>query len=159
MIDEYEIVVKKAIDCIGCNCLSIYPYGRLGKRFLIILKKYGINVYRVYDEKEKDCSKIYDTKKDEEEYLLIASDNEEIYDEIRNEANKYFKANRIIDIFDKNAHASVEVDENIYLFNETHFYLPNYQEDYIQHWIYKFGIFYEQSILEFVSSVIRTVGN
>lgn len=83
----------------------IYPFGDIGKRVKEILnKEYNLQEYAVVDsyckENQSEIKSIedFDEKMREEIIVILASDNQKYYDEIRNIVRRKFRFENVIDL-------------------------------------------------------------
>lgn len=91
----------------GYNKFYIYPFGGIGMQVKEILEEgYGISDYIIidnnlcnYNKKIISCNSLEGKKWNEEEIVIIASNNSEFYSDIRLEIQKYVSKGNIKDLY------------------------------------------------------------
>ena len=162
MLNMYSYIIKRSLER-KINDLDkenykffIFPYGYFGKIVYQILKEeLGIENVVILDNYLEDCrglEYLHDYVMKENEYVIITSNRDDIYEEIRNEVSEVVEEERIIDIFE-NHYRENEDSQNIYTLSEysVKFYLPYWKKDYIQNWIFRWGTYFEEVNLNYIN--------
>lgn len=163
----YEV---RKIIANGYDKFVIFPYGEYGKITKEILREYfNIEVLAVFDNKVvaegvKTLSYLRENPLSDDVYLIITSSSLKYYNELREEAVKYVKKEKIIDMFqrtnpledeylEERAKAlGLDFDTNIVALKsyDVKFYIPYWKKDFIQRKILLEDRYFEDEYLYFV---------
>lgn len=175
-----ELKIKREVER-GHRDFIIYPFGDLGRYVKKILnQEYGIKERFIIDN-YPDSEGIYPleylrTHSLQEEYILVASTNKSIFQQLRDELKKYAAEEKIIDLFEKESFVYQTVEQydeyaaqkagfnfadSIYALRnyDVKFYLPFWKTDLIQRQILFGDRYYEDQLLYFVTQKFRGGGN
>ena len=158
----------------GRKRFIIYPFGEIGRQVKDILNNYFHITEDLIIDNGGKTKEVYPTEYLSsydltDKYVLICSNRNDIFLEIREAISSYVPQKRIIDIFEKDiaiqgieylshmARISGLDQENIYLLKRYNvkFFLPFWKSDFIQRFILLNGLYYEDDYLFYVTKVFR----
>lgn len=170
-IHDISFFIQKELSR-GRKKFILYPFGKQGELTKKILNNnFGIQELFIIDNFKKS-NKVYPLEYLKEyeltdKYVLVTSDREEIYSEIRDQLRKYVPEKNILDIFEKidnSAYYSqlaeiLKFDKNNNICTLENygvkFYLPFWKSDFIQKEILFNSRYYEDSYLFYATKVFK----
>lgn len=164
--NEYELIIKRRIDNIIFSNMKakvyVYPYGRLGEVVVQLLEEKGIKAIPI-DNKKSDIISIDNFQPELIDLLIISSNSQNLYNDIRENVKLYVEGKcRIIDLFPLEKVCSYCQDnegQNIFHmeYYDMNMFLPVYKTDYIQNFIYTYGVYFDEVNLAYVNKFISSI--
>lgn len=160
MIKEYELIIQRKLDNIEFKGrVYIYPFGKLGKVVAKILDQKGIT-YIPVDSFLDNVTRLENVELNEDDILLLSSNNTDLHTEMRMEISKRFSSG-VIDLFEEDGveffqkqveRTQIQECNCIYELEnyKVKMYLPLYENDYIQKWIFIHGAYFDEPNLKWL---------
>lgn len=168
-VESIERTIERQL--ISNKKFIIYPFGEGGKDVKYVLNEiFDVQESFIIDNNVKGAN-IYplnyldEYKLNDDEYILITSYRDDIYDEIRNNIKGKVDEGKIIDLYNlrgrglyRNYKASLyEHNEDIFKLKryDIKFYLPFWNTDLIQQDILNYDSYYEEEYLYYITKTFR----